>query len=152
MVVYELHVDEFNETFEGVVRQLDYLLSLGINVIEFMPFTNVKEESEWGYTPLVSPPDECYDIRLGLKILVDACYAKGIAVILDAVYAHAHPEFAYSLVCKATGKLNPMMGYFAGEFFNDPGVDYNKAFARDYFLTLNKYWLDEYHLDGFRYD
>ena len=46
MVVYELYVDEFNETSEGVARQLDYLLSLGINVIEFMPFTNVKEEDE----------------------------------------------------------------------------------------------------------
>ena len=74
-------------------------------------------------------------------------------MILDAVYAHAHPEFAYNLVYSVTGVVNPMMGIFAEEFFPDrPGTDYNKAFTREYFLELNKYWLTEFHLDGFRYD
>ena len=53
----------------------------------------------------------------GLKRLVNACHAQGIAVILDAVYAHAHPEFAYNLVYDTSGEPNPMMGFFAGEFF-----------------------------------
>ena len=52
MVVYELNVREFNRDFEGVVAQLDYLKELGINTIELMPITNVKEDVEWGYTPL----------------------------------------------------------------------------------------------------
>jgi len=83
---------------------------------------------------------------------VNACHAKGIAVILDAVYAHAHPEFPYNLVYEATGEPNPMMGYFQGEFFSRPGMDYGKSFTRDYVLAVNRHWLDEYHLDGFRYD
>lgn len=154
LVVYELHVGEFNRSFDGIVQQLDYLVGLGVNALELMPFTNVKETAEWGYTPLgYFAPDERYGGPAGLKRLVNACHDKGIAVILDAVYAHAHPEFAYNLVYAATGEPNPMMGHFEGEFFPElPGTDYRKAFTRDYFLTLNRYWLDEFHLDGFRYD
>lgn len=153
MVVYELNVREFNRDFQGVIDQLDYLRELGINVIELMPITNVKEDVEWGYTPLnFYSPDE----RLGgtdeLRQLVNACHAKGIAVIVDAVYAHAHPEFAYNLVYDTSGEPNPMMGPFEGEFFSRPGTDYRKAFTRDFFRQLNGYWLREYHVDGFRYD
>lgn len=52
LVVYEMHVGEFNDTFGGVVAQVDYLTSLGVNALELMPVTNVKEDVEWGYTPL----------------------------------------------------------------------------------------------------
>jgi len=154
MVVYELHVAEFAQHFDGLIQKLDYLQGLGVNVLELMPFTNVKEDAEWGYTPIAYfAPDDRYGGLEGLRRLVDACHARGIAVILDAVYAHAHPEFPYNLVYEATGLPNPMMGYFVGEFFQGrPGTDYNKAFTREYFQQLNRYWLDELHLDGFRYD
>jgi 1,4-alpha-glucan branching enzyme len=133
--------------------QIDYLKGLGVNVIELMPVTNVKEDVEWGYTPLgYFAPDDRLGGPAGLKGLVDVCHRSGIAVILDAVYAHAHPEFAYNLVYETSGEPNPMMGRFAGEFFDRPGTDYAKAFTREFFLELNKYWLAEYHLDGFRYD
>lgn len=154
MVVYELNVREFNRDFEGVIAQLDYLHGLGVNVLELMPVTNVKEEIEWGYTPLgYFAPDERLGGPVAMKRLVDACHQRGIAVLLDAVYAHAHPEFAYNLVYDTSGEPNPMMGSFAGEFFaGRPGTDYRKEFTRDYFFCLNQYWLDEYHVDGFRYD
>ncbi|HEX2123020.1 MAG TPA: alpha-amylase family glycosyl hydrolase, partial [Thermoanaerobaculia bacterium] len=153
MVVYELHVGEFNETFDGVVAQLPYLQGLGVNVLELMPVSNVKEDVEWGYTPLgYFAPDERYGGREGMKRLVRACHEHGIAVVVDAVYAHAHPEFAYNLVYETSGEANPMMGFFEGEFFSRPGVDYRKEFARDYFFAVNQYWLDEFHVDGFRYD
>lgn len=153
MVVYELHVGEFNETFDGVVAQLPYLLGLGVNVLELMPVSNVKEDVEWGYTPLgYFTPDDRYGGPEGMKRLVNACHEQGIAVLVDAVYAHAHPEFAYNLVYETAGEPNPMMGAFEGEFFSRPGVDYAKEFARDYFFAANRYWLDEYHVDGFRYD
>lgn len=154
MVAYELHVGEFARDFDGVRRRLDYLRGLGVNVIELMPFTNVKESAEWGYTPLgFYCPDDRYGTPDDLKRLVNECHQRGIAVILDAVYAHAHPEFAYNVVYYATGVANPMMGIFAEDFFpGRPGTDYNKTFTREYFLELNKYWMTEFHLDGFRYD
>ncbi|MCU1572501.1 MAG: hypothetical protein JWO93_583 [Micrococcaceae bacterium] len=153
LVVYEVHVGEFNDTFDGLALQLDYLKGLGINAIELMPVTNVKEDVEWGYTPLsYFAPDERYGGPEGMKRLVDACHGKGVAVIVDSVYAHAHPEFAYNLVYETSGRANPMMGRFADEFFDRPGTDFTRGFTRDYFLTASKYWLDEYHVDGFRYD
>lgn len=154
LVVYELNVREFNRDFQGLIDQLDYVVELGVNCLELMPITNVKEEVEWGYTPLgYFAPDDRLGGPLGFKRLVDACHQRGMAVILDAVYAHAHPEFAYNLVYDTSGEANPMMGPFAGEFFQGrPGTDYTKAFTRDYFFQLNQYWLREYHVDGFRYD
>jgi len=154
MVVYELNVREFNHDFEGVIDQTDYLHALGVNVLELMPITNVKEEVEWGYTPLgYFAPDDRLGGPTGIKRLVDACHQRGIAIVLDSVYAHAHPEFAYSLVYDTSGEANPMMGVFSGEFFaGRPGTDYTKEFTRDYFFQLNQYWLREYHVDGFRYD
>jgi len=154
MVVYELNVREFNNDFQGVIDQLDYLKGLGVNVLELMPISNVKEQVEWGYTPLVYfAPDERLGGVRGLKNLVKACHQQGIAVILDSVYAHSHPEFAYNIVYDTSGEPNPMMGVFAGEFFEGrPGVDYTKEFAREYFFKLNQYLLQEYHIDGFRYD
>ncbi len=153
MVVYELHVGEFNHNFDGLIAQLDYLWELGVNVLELMPVTNVKEDVEWGYTPLgFFAPDERFGGPEGMRRLVDACHQRGIAVILDAVYAHAHPEFPYNLVYEVTGERNPMMGRFEGEFFSRPGMDYHAEFTREYFLQVNKHWLEEYHLDGFRYD
>ncbi|HEY6227947.1 MAG TPA: alpha-amylase family glycosyl hydrolase, partial [Verrucomicrobiae bacterium] len=154
MVVYELNVREFNNDFQGVIDQLDYIKGLGVNVIELMPISNVKEEVEWGYTPLgYFAPDERLGGVAGLKRLVNECHQKGIAVILDSVYAHSHPEFAYNIVYDTSGEPNPMMGVFAGEFFaGRPGTDYTKEFTRDYFFELNRYLLREFHVDGFRYD
>jgi 1,4-alpha-glucan branching enzyme len=154
VIVYELNVREFNHDFQGVIDQLDYLNGLGVNVLELMPVTNVKEDVEWGYTPLgYFAPDDRLGGPIGMKRLVDACHQQGIAVILDAVYAHAHPEFAYNLVYATSGEPSPMMGVFADEFFaGQPGTDYTKEFTRDYFFQLNQYWLREYHVDGFRYD
>ncbi len=153
LVVYELNVREFNRDFDGVVTQLDYLAGLGVNVLELMPVTNVREDVEWGYTPLgYFSPDERLGGAAGMKALVDACHGRGMAVIVDSVYAHAHPEFAYNLVYETTGEPNPMMGQFAGEFFSRPGMDYRKPFTADYFFEVNRHWLAEYHVDGFRYD
>ena len=154
MVVYELNVREFNRDFQGVIDQLDYLVGLGVNVLELMPVNNVKEDVEWGYTPLgYFAPDERLGGPVGMKRLVDACHSRGIAVIVDAVYAHAHPEFAYSLVYNTSREANPMMGNFEGEFFEGrPGTDYSKEFTRDYFFEVNRHWLSEYHVDGLRYD
>jgi 1,4-alpha-glucan branching enzyme len=154
MVVYEVNVREFNVDFEGLTKQLDYIQGLGVNVLELMPVSNVKEVVEWGYTPLdYFAPDERLGGPVGMKRLVDAAHARGMAVVLDAVYAHTHPEFTYHLVYATSGEPNPMLGRFEGEFFADwPGTDYTKPFTRDYFFALNRYWLEEYHVDGFRYD
>lgn len=157
LIVYELQVAEFAGDFDGVVKQLDYLAGLGVNCLELMPVTNVPEKVEWGYTPLgYFAPDDRLGGPVGFKRLVDACHARGIAVIVDAVYGHCHPELAYNLVYQATGVSNPMMGQFGLEFGEEPnkliGPNYYLDFARDFFERVSEYWLEELHVDGFRYD
>ncbi|MDY6930555.1 MAG: alpha-amylase family glycosyl hydrolase [Halobacteriota archaeon] len=152
MVIYELMVGEFNNDFEGVISRLDYLESIGVNVIEFMPVTNTKEAFRWGYMPLsYFAPEDRYGRPTDMKRMINECHKKDIAVILDAVYAHGHHDFAYNTVYNGLGVENPMMGHFAEDAFG-LGTDYNKQFTREFFYNVNCYWLDEYHVDGFRYD
>ena len=153
MVVYELNVAEFNETFDGVVDRLEYLKGLGVNVIELMPITSTKEEFDWGYGPIhFMSPKEVYGGIEGFKRLVNACHSNGIAVILDSVYEHVDPDFAYNQVYNNSGEASPMIGHFALGGQYGPETNFNQQFCQEYFLQVNKYWLDEFHVDGFRYD
>jgi maltooligosyltrehalose trehalohydrolase len=157
LVVYELQVEEFNDTFAGVVERLSYFQSLGINCLELMPVTSVKLDFDWGYGPLhYFAPHARFGGPDGLKRLVEACHAAGIAVILDVVYQHVDSTFPYKLVYDnvnaTTGAPkvpNPMIGD-SGPF--GPQADFSQPFTQEYFSTANRMWLDEYHVDGFRYD
>ena len=75
--MYELHVQQFNDTFDGVVDRLDYLESLGVNCLELMPVMSHKLDFDWGYGPLhyFSPSAHFGDVE-GLKHLVDAAHAS----------------------------------------------------------------------------
>jgi maltooligosyltrehalose trehalohydrolase len=157
LVVYELQVEEFNDTFDGVVERLDYFQSLGVNCLELMPVTSVKLDFDWGYGPLhYFAPNARFGGCDGLKRLVDACHAANIAVILDVVYQHVDPTFAYKQVYDDVANQpgtpsipNPMIGS-DGPF--GPQCDFSQPFTQDYFAVSNQMWLDDYHVDGFRYD
>lgn len=150
LVVYELHVEQFNDTFDGVAARIPYLLSLGVTCLELMPVTSLKMDFDWGYGPLhYFAPNHRWGGGEGLRRLVDACHRNGIAVILDVVYQHVDPTFPYNLVYADAGVPSPMIG---GDGPFGPQVDYGKPFARDYVRAANLHWLTEYHVDGFRYD
>ncbi len=150
LIVYELNVEEFNGSFEGVIERLPYLQSIGVTCLELMPVTSPKLNFDWGYAPLhYFASYQRWGGVAGLKRLVNACHARGVAVILDVVYQHVDPTFPYHLVYQDAGIDSPMIGG-DGEF--GPMIDYNKDFARAYVQASNLHWLYEYHIDGFRYD
>ena len=152
LVVYELQVEEFASTFDGVVQRLDYLLGLGVNALELMPITTVPQIFDWGYGPLhFFAPEDRWGGLDGLKRLVDACHAKGIAVILDVVYQHVSDDFAYDRVYKDSGEVGPM-GTFPYGPFGAQTTFHNMPFTQEYFRVSNAYWMNECHVDGFRYD
>jgi maltooligosyltrehalose trehalohydrolase len=157
LIVYELDVEQFNDSLDGVVERLTYLQSLGVNCLELLPVTSPKLDFDWGYGPLhyfspsahIGGPD-------GLRRLVDAAHANGMAAILDVVYQHTDPEFAYKLVYDNVNNTpgtprvpSPMIGS-DGPF--GPQADFSQVFTQQYFAASNRRWLDEYHVDGFRYD
>ncbi len=152
LIVYELQVEEFDASFDGVVQRLDYLTGLGVNALELMPITAVPQVFDWGYGPLhfLAPEDRWGKVE-DLKRLVDACHQKGIVVILDVVYQHVDADFAYNRIYKDSGEAGPM-GSFPNGWFG-PQITYpDFPFTQEYFRIVNQYWLQEYHIDGFRYD
>jgi maltooligosyltrehalose trehalohydrolase len=157
LIVYELQVEEFDDTFDGVIDRLEYLQSLGVNCLELMPVTSVKLDFDWGYGPLhYFAPSARFGGGDGLKRLVNACHAANMAVILDVVYQHVDPTFPYKLVYDniagqpgAPSIPNPMIGA-TGPF--GPQCDFSQPFTQNYFAVANQMWLDDYHVDGFRYD
>lgn len=150
LIVYELHVEEFNSTFDGIIERLPYLKSLGVNCLELMPVTRMKLDFDWGYGPLhYFAPNERWGGVQGLKRLVNACHHAGIAVILDVVYQHVDRTFPYCLVYENAGIESPMIN---GDGPFGPQIDFSKELAREYVRKVNSHWLYEYHVDGFRYD
>lgn len=159
LVVYELQIEEFNDTFDGVIDRLDYLDSLGVNCLELMPVTSAKVDFDWGYGPVYHfSPSARFGGPDGLKRLVDAAHAQGIAVILDVVYEHVDTAFAYygvyNDIANITGAPHPaspmVRGWNVWGF--GPAADFTQTFCKDFFVAANQTWLDEYHVDGFRYD
>jgi 1,4-alpha-glucan branching enzyme len=154
LIVYELHVEEFNATFDGVVERLPYLRCLGVTCLELLPVTSLQLDFDWGYGPLhYFAPNELWGGAPGLKRLVDACHAVGVAVILDVVYQHVAETFPYFQVYQDIRPYrlveSPMING-RGDF--GPRIDYARPFALEYVRTVNRHWLEEFHVDGFRYD
>lgn len=161
MVIYELHVGTFSGKGDGlnrlgryrdiVDRHLDHLLSLGVNAVELIPISEAYSQfTSWGYNP-VSPyaPEYDYGSAHDLKYTIDKLHQAGIAVILDIVPNHFSPS-------------DNFLWYYDGQqvYFDDPAVQtpwgsqaaFWKSEVQDYFSDNVLYWLEEYHVDGFRMD
>ena len=157
LVMCELNVAEFNVDLEGAAARLPYLADLGVNCISLMPLTNVAAQVDWGYLPIgYFGVDERFGRRSDLQAFIDAAHAHGIAVIVDAVYGHASRAlFPYQYLYDALAyRENPFMGPFAADMFNNQGasVDYRHQLVQDFYFTVNRFWLETFHVDGFRYD
>jgi maltooligosyltrehalose trehalohydrolase len=150
-VSYELHVGTFTPegTFDGVIEKLPYLKKLGITAIELMPVAAFPGTRNWGYDG-VSPyaVQASYGGTEGLKRLVNAAHAQGLAVVLDVVYNHLGNEGNYLR--------------FFGPYFTDKhktpwgdAINYDQegsAGVRRYVIENALYWVREYHMDGLRLD
>jgi maltooligosyltrehalose trehalohydrolase len=150
-VVYELHVGTFSAsgTFAGVVDHLDHLVDLGVTHVELMPVNEFPGRWGWGYDGVdLYAPHHSYGGPDGLKALVDACHARGLAVLLDVVYNHLGPAGNY---------LSEFGPYFTdryatpwGQAVNLDGPDSDEV--RAFFVDNALAWLRDYHLDGLRID
>jgi 1,4-alpha-glucan branching enzyme len=92
-----------------------------------------------------------------LKALVDLCHLHGLAVILDVVYNHAGGEFGDESLY-FFDRQSSQGGYHNSLYFTDKGhagglvFDFGKPEVRDFLIQNAKFFLDEYRVDGFRYD
>jgi maltooligosyltrehalose trehalohydrolase len=151
LIFYEVHVGTFTMegTFDAMIPRLSELALLGINALELMPVAACSGERNWGYDgAFLYAVQQVYGGPTGLKRLVDAAHAHGIAVFLDVVYNHIGRE----------GNCLEAFGpYFTGQYHTPWGkaINYDGAWSDGVrrFVTDNAvYWAEQYHLDGLRLD
>ena len=152
LVIYELHVGTATDagTFEALIARLPYLRELGITALELMPVADFPGDRNWGYDGVdLYAPARAYGGTVGLKLLVDAAHAHGLAVLLDVVYNHLGPAGNYL--------RDYSRQYFTGRHHTPWGEAINfdgsaKQAVRDFFMDNALYWVHEYHIDGLRLD
>jgi maltooligosyltrehalose trehalohydrolase len=150
-VIYELHVGTFTPegTFDAVIPRLPELAELGVTAVELMPVAQFPGSRGWGYDGVYPfAPQNSYGGPAGLRRLVDACHAHGLAVVLDVVYNHFGPEGGY---------LSEFGHYFTDHYKTPWGsavnVDGPKSDEVRRYLTENAlYWVHEFHVDALRLD
>lgn len=167
LVIYEMHIGTFQDenrdddepgTLEGAIKRLPYLQELGINVIEIMPSMEFAGDLSWGYNPAhIFAVESIYGGPNGLKHFVNQAHKHGIAVILDVVYNHFGPSDLDLWVFDGWAEE----GYGGIYFYNDERAntpwgatrpDYGRPEVRQYIRDNALMWLEEYHLDGLRWD
>lgn len=160
------------KTEGGISTGLDHLTDLGITHLHLLPvydFGSVDETYtyeklyNWGYDPVnYNVPEGSYstdpyngEVRVGeMKQMVKSLHDSGISVVMDVVYNHVYSADDFSI-----NKLVP--GYFSrinadGTYSNGSGCGNDTAsersMVRKYIVDSVCYWVNEYHIDGFRFD
>ena len=162
LIIYELLVRDFvaSHSYKTLIDTLDYLSNLGINAIELMPPGEFENNESWGYNPSFHMAlDKYYGTPEHFKTFVDSCHGRGIAVINDIVFNQAFGQ-------------SPMVNLYWDGINNRPAAnnpwfneicphppycwgydfDHSSQATRNFIDRVNHFWLDEYHIDGFRFD
>ena len=164
LVIYETHIGSFEATegdvgdLGGLAGKLGYLAELGINAIELMPVAEFAGDYSWGYNP--SNPfavESGYGGADALKAFVKESHRHGIAVILDVVINHYGPSDLSLWQFDGWSEDGKGGIYFYNDErsatpWGDTRPDYGREEVRAYLLDNALMWLEEFHLDGLRFD
>ncbi len=171
LFVYELHIGTFNAPrlnqpgrYLDATNRLDYLKNLGVSAIEVMPIGEFSGNSNWGYDTAqqFAADNYAYGGPDGFKTLVQACHARGIAVLLDVVHNHYGPDALDMWNFDGFSGTNSIGG--GGIYFYQsntalqitPYGDTRPNFASNQVDSLIQdsftMWLSECHVDGYRWD
>lgn len=169
--IYEVLVRDFdaNRTYQDLINRIDYFKNLKVNAIQLMPVMEFEGNMSWGYnTAYHMAIDKRYGPPTKLKEFVDLCHQNGIAVILDIALNHA---FGRSPLVRmwmqdadndgwadavATTTENPYVNQYATHSYS-VGSDLNHFREPDnltntYAVRTIRHWIQEYKIDGFRWD
>ncbi|GAB3818476.1 alpha-amylase family glycosyl hydrolase [Pontibacter rugosus] len=159
LVIYELLIRDFVATrnYRTLTDTLSYFKSLGINAIELMPVMEFSGNDSWGYNPtFFFAPDKAYGTEEDLKTFIDAAHQAGIAVILDIVLNQADFENPYVRLYWDGDKpaannpyFNPVATHPYNVFFD---FNHESPATKQLVKRVTAYWLEEYKVDGFRFD
>jgi glycogen operon protein len=178
-VIYELHVRGFTQransgvpdakrgTYAGVIEKIPYLQELGVTVVELLPVhqRDPQEANYWGYmtlnffSPEASYAERPEDSMHEFQRMVKALHQAGIEVVIDVAYNHTTeldengPTYSYRGIDNSTYYL---LDKDRRWYRNDSGcgnvLHTANAATRKLVLDSMRYWLEEMHVDGFRFD
>src|SRR5213078_685449 len=151
-VIYEMHIGTLTRegTWRAATEQLAELARIGVSVIEMMPIADFPGHFGWGYDGVdLFAPSHLYDTPDDLRAFVNRAHSLGLGVILDVVYNHFGPDGNYVRIFSDH--------YFTAQYENDWGESINfdgpnSGPVREFFITNGRYWIAEFHFDGFRFD
>jgi 1,4-alpha-glucan branching enzyme len=162
MVIYEMHLGSwmrkpdytFNKYNELVDLLIPYLKENGFTHVEMMPLAEHPLDESWGYqaTGYYSATSR-FGVPKDLFYLIDRLHQEGIGVILDWVPSH---------ISKDGHGLYKFDGSYLYEYSDDSirenevwgtiNLDLGKGIVRSFLLSNAKFWMDYFHIDGFRID
>jgi len=166
IVAYEMHIGTFNVpagaalpgTFATATAKLDHLQALGVNTLALMPVSEFAGDISWGYNPAHPySVESSYGGPDALKAFVDAAHQRGIAVMGDVVYNHFGPSDLDLWQYDGWSTSSSTGGIFFYEDANantpwGPRPNYGRGEVRTYLKENTMMWLDEFRLDGLRFD
>jgi 1,4-alpha-glucan branching enzyme len=165
LVIYEVLVRDFDtdRNYQDFIDRIQYFKNLGINAIQFMPVMEFEGNESWGYnTSFHMALDKFYGTQNKFKELIDLCHQNGIAVILDLALNHSFgrnpgvrmwmndPDgdgWGLPSTENPFYNTNARHSYSVGEDFN-----HQSALTQYYTRRVIKHWIEEFKIDGFRWD
>jgi glycogen operon protein len=167
-------------TYAGLVDKIPYLRSLGVNAVELMPVFQFDEcdtqgrvapagtrlFNYWGYSTVgFFAPNAAYAAtsEYGMQVdefknLVKQLHKAGIEVILDVVFNHTAegdergPTISFRGLDNQTYYMLTPDGYYYNFSGTGNTMDCNQPVVRGFVLDCLRYWVSEFHVDGFRFD
>lgn len=149
---------------------IDYLVEQGVNTVHLMPLADFasgdetgKDSYNWGYDPKnYNVPDGLYstnpydgNVRIKeYKQLVQALHDRGISVVMDVVYNHTYVTEQSAFTYTVPGyyyRMSSSTFYINGTGCGNTTAS-DKAMFNSYMMQSLRYWVEEYHIDGFRFD
>lgn len=165
LVVYEVLVRDFdaNRNYQDLINKIDYFKNLNINAIQLMPVMEFEGNESWGYnTSFHMALDKFYGTGDKFREFIDLCHQNGIAVILDLALNHSFGRNPMVRMWMndpdgdgwgGVSTENPYYNttakhsYSVGEDFN-----HQQSRTKTYVKRVVKQWIEEYKIDGFRWD
>lgn len=161
LLIYECHIG-MGQDFEGVGTYTEFrekilprIVADGYNAIQIMAIQEHPYYGSFGYhVSSFFAPSSRFGTPEELKALIDEAHRNGVAVIMDIVHSHAVKNEVEGL-----GNLagDPNQYFYPGDRREHPAwdslcFDYGRDEVLHFLLSNCKYWLEEFHFDGFRFD
>ncbi|MXV37960.1 T9SS type A sorting domain-containing protein [Flavobacteriaceae bacterium Ap0902] len=165
LIIYEVLIRDFTteKNFQSLIDKIPYIKNLNVNAIQLMPIMEFDGNNSWGYNPSFHYAlDKAYGTQEKFKEFVDSAHANGIAVILDIALNHATGRNPYVRLWNEDTSgdgygpvradnpyfnTTPRHSYNVFEDFN-----HQSTYTQYYVKRVIQHWIQEYNIDGFRWD